>query len=94
MTTAFKDFLRQQAEKHQAEVEAAKGTVEEWRAAIDRSRFVSARSDPVRVVGRLSFPRGDRAFVRRAPILWRLADASPQYRNGDATGVEPDRAAP
>jgi len=46
------------------------------------------------VVGRLSFPRGGRAFVRRAPILWRLADASPQYRNGDATGVEPDRAAP
>jgi hypothetical protein len=36
MTTAFKDFLRQQAEKHQAEVMAGKATVEEWRTAIER----------------------------------------------------------
>jgi hypothetical protein len=36
MTTAFKDFLRQQAEKHQAEVIAGKATVEEWRTAIER----------------------------------------------------------
>jgi hypothetical protein len=36
MNTAFKDFLRQQAEKHQAEVSAGKATVDEWRAAIER----------------------------------------------------------
>jgi hypothetical protein len=36
MTTAFRDFLREQAEKHQAEASATKATVEEWRAAIDR----------------------------------------------------------
>ncbi|HEV3257147.1 MAG TPA: hypothetical protein VG013_09730 [Gemmataceae bacterium] len=36
MTTAFRDFLREQAEKHKAEVEAGKATVEEWRAAIER----------------------------------------------------------
>jgi hypothetical protein len=34
MTTAFREFLRQQAEKHQAEVSAGKATVDEWRAAI------------------------------------------------------------
>ena len=36
MTTAFKEFLRQQAEKHRAEVQAGKATVDEWRAAIER----------------------------------------------------------
>lgn len=36
MTTAFKDFLRQQAEKHQVEVRAGKATVDEWRAAVER----------------------------------------------------------
>jgi hypothetical protein len=36
MTTTFRDFLRQQAEKHQAEVRAGKATVDEWRAAIER----------------------------------------------------------
>ena len=36
MSTAFKDFLRQQAEKHEAEAQAGKATVDEWRAAIER----------------------------------------------------------
>ena len=43
MTTTFKDFLRQQAEKHQAEESAAKATVEEWRNAID-GLFVQIRA--------------------------------------------------
>src|SRR5262245_2831875 len=34
MSIAFRDFLRQQAEKHQAEVTAGKATVEEWQEAI------------------------------------------------------------
>jgi hypothetical protein len=36
MTTAFSEFLRQQAEKHQAEVRAGKATVDEWRIALER----------------------------------------------------------
>src|SRR5208337_2411613 len=36
MASTFTNFLRQQAEKHQAEVNAGKGTVDEWRAAIER----------------------------------------------------------
>jgi hypothetical protein len=36
MTTAFKEFLRQQAEKHQAEVTSGKATVDEWRSAIEQ----------------------------------------------------------
>jgi hypothetical protein len=36
MNTVFRDFLRQQAEKHQAEASAGKATVDEWRAAIER----------------------------------------------------------
>ncbi len=36
MTTAFRDFLRQQAEKHQAEAKANKALVDDWRAAVER----------------------------------------------------------
>jgi hypothetical protein len=36
MATTFKEFLRQQAEKHQAEAEAGKAMVNEWREAIRR----------------------------------------------------------
>ncbi|HKI38161.1 MAG TPA: hypothetical protein VKA46_40280 [Gemmataceae bacterium] len=36
MTTTFRDFLRQEAEKYQAEVRAGKATVDEWRAAVER----------------------------------------------------------
>ena len=36
MTTAFREFLHQQAGKHQAEANAGKATVDEWRAAIER----------------------------------------------------------
>jgi hypothetical protein len=50
MTTTFKNFLRQQAEKHQAEARAGKATVEEWRAAVERlfaqMRAWLAESDP------------------------------------------------
>jgi hypothetical protein len=36
MSTAFREFLQQQAKKHQAEAEAGKATVDEWRTAIER----------------------------------------------------------
>jgi hypothetical protein len=36
MATALKDFLRQHAEKHQAEETKAKAMVEEWRDALER----------------------------------------------------------
>jgi hypothetical protein len=36
MSTAFRDFLHHQAQKHQAEVTAGKATVEEWRTAIEQ----------------------------------------------------------
>src|SRR5258708_1596112 len=34
MTTSFTEFLRQEAEKHQAEVIAGEATVAEWREAV------------------------------------------------------------
>ena len=54
MTTAFKEFLRQQAEKHQAEARAGKATLDEWRAAIEQL-FAQVRawlkeSDPEGVI--------------------------------------------
>jgi len=36
MASTFKEFLRQQAEKHGAEAQARKAVVEEWRSAIER----------------------------------------------------------
>jgi hypothetical protein len=36
MSTMFKDFLQQQARKYQAEVDAGKATVDEWRTAVER----------------------------------------------------------
>ncbi len=36
MSTDLKDFLRQQAEKYQAEVLAGKADVEDWRTAVER----------------------------------------------------------
>jgi hypothetical protein len=36
MSTAFSEFLQQQAKKHQAEVIAGKATVEEWRTALEQ----------------------------------------------------------
>src|SRR5207244_2393519 len=36
MSTTFKDFLKQQADKHQAEATAGKEIVEEWRAAVEQ----------------------------------------------------------
>jgi hypothetical protein len=36
MSTDFRDFLRQQAEKYQAEIAAGKADVEDWRAAVER----------------------------------------------------------
>src|SRR5262245_53453532 len=35
MTTQFREFLKEQAEKHQAEIRAGKATVEEWRPAVE-----------------------------------------------------------
>jgi hypothetical protein len=54
MSTAFRDFLRQQAEKHQAEARAGKATVEEWRSAVERLfaqlRAWLKQSDPEGVI--------------------------------------------
>jgi len=54
MTTAFREFLRQQAEKHRAEVQAGKATVDEWRATIEqlftRLREWIRESDPESVI--------------------------------------------
>jgi hypothetical protein len=36
VTTTFREFLQQQAEKHQAEVQSGKAMVDEWRAAVQR----------------------------------------------------------
>jgi hypothetical protein len=36
MSTAFREFLQQLAQKHRAESEAGKATVEEWRTAIEQ----------------------------------------------------------
>jgi hypothetical protein len=36
MNTAFREFLRQKAEKHQAEVNSGKATIDDWRAAIQQ----------------------------------------------------------
>src|SRR5438045_2326071 len=36
MTTTFQDFLRQKAERYQAEVTTGRAAVDEWRAAIER----------------------------------------------------------
>ncbi|MFO0969811.1 MAG: hypothetical protein U0793_30005 [Gemmataceae bacterium] len=36
MSTTFKEFLQEQAQKHQAEMYAAKATVDEWQDAVDR----------------------------------------------------------
>jgi hypothetical protein len=54
MSTAFKEFLHQQAEKHQAEADAGKATIDEWRKAIE-SLFIQIRgwikeSDPKGVI--------------------------------------------
>jgi hypothetical protein len=54
MTTAFRDFLKQEAEKYQAEVRSGKATVDEWRATVERL-FVQLRawlreSDPAGVI--------------------------------------------
>jgi hypothetical protein len=35
MSTTFKDFLQEQAKKHQAETDAGKAVVDEWRTAIE-----------------------------------------------------------
>jgi hypothetical protein len=54
MTTVFSQFLRQQAEKFQAEARAGKDTVDEWRAAIEklfaRIRAWLAESDPDAII--------------------------------------------
>jgi hypothetical protein len=36
MTTAFRDFLRQEAKKHQGEATARKAIIDDWRVAIER----------------------------------------------------------
>jgi hypothetical protein len=36
MSTVFRDFLQQQAKRYQAEADAGRATIEEWRAAIER----------------------------------------------------------
>ena len=54
MSTTFKEFLRQQAEKQQAEATAAKAVVDEWRTSIEdlfnQIREWLKESDPEGVV--------------------------------------------
>jgi hypothetical protein len=54
MSTAFTEFLREQAAKQAAEAERGKGIVDEWRAAIerlfDRMRGWLAQSDPDHII--------------------------------------------
>jgi hypothetical protein len=54
MSTIFKEFLHQQAEKHQAEASVAKAEVDEWRAAIrrlyDQIRAWLKESDPEAII--------------------------------------------
>jgi hypothetical protein len=54
MSTTFKEFLQQQAEKHRAEAEAGKAVVDEWRNAVeqllDKIREWLKESDPNGVI--------------------------------------------
>jgi hypothetical protein len=54
MSTSFKDFLRERAEKYQAELRAGKAGVEEWRSAVERLfdqlRAWLTESDPERTI--------------------------------------------
>jgi hypothetical protein len=54
MSTAFREFLQEQAKKYQAEVQAGKATVEEWRGALERlfaqMRAWLQKSDPEGVI--------------------------------------------
>lgn len=36
MSTAFREFLQEQAEKHQAEASVSKATIDDWRTSIER----------------------------------------------------------
>jgi hypothetical protein len=56
MSTILKDFLHQRAAKYQAEARAAKGEIDEWRAAIEQL-FAQIRAwlkDGPAILGRLS----------------------------------------
>jgi hypothetical protein len=54
MSTAFTDFLREQAAQHDAEVQAGRATADEWRAAViqlfERIRSWLTQSDPNGVI--------------------------------------------
>jgi hypothetical protein len=106
MTTAFKDFLRQQAEKHRAEIVAGKATIEEWRAAIERL-FVQLRawlkeSDPEGVIEvdegqqEVSEPGLGRYRVPRLNlrILGKWIGIIPKARRTVGTAKPPQKSAP
>jgi hypothetical protein len=102
MSTTFKEFLQQQAKKHQAEAP----TIDEWRGAIDRlfnqirqwlkdsdpDRFIEVKENQEDItepgLGRYRVPRLDiRAFGKWIGII-------PKARKTVATAQPPQKSAP
>jgi hypothetical protein len=106
MSTAFTQFLREQAEKHEAEARAGKATVDEWRAAIERLftqiRAWLADSDPEGIIeikqGQhdASEPGLGRYRVPRLDLnaFGKWIGIIPKARNTVASARPPQRSAP
>jgi len=106
MNTAFTDFLREQATKHEAEAQAGKATVDEWRAAViqlfERIRSWLAQSDPNGVIQieESQHELTEKGLGRyRVPRLNLLAFGKwigiiPKARNTVASAQPPQRSAP
>jgi hypothetical protein len=106
MSTAFREFLLRQAEKHQAEVRAGQVSVEEWRQAVERlfaqMRAWLAESDPE---GNLQIKEGKREVTEpglgryEIPYLDLRAFGKwigiiPKARKTVGTAMPPQRSAP
>jgi hypothetical protein len=106
MTTTFKEFLRQQAEKHEAEAQSGKATVEEWRSAVEQL-FAHLRgwlreSDPT---GIIQIEEGHENLTERGLGRYRIPRLNlqafgkwigiiPKARHTVATAQPPQRTAP
>ena len=106
MSTTFTQFLREQAEKHEAEVRSGKATVDEWRAAIDQLvsqvRKWLAESD---AEGIIKIKARDPELVEegmgryRVPrldlhVFGKWIGIIPKARNTIASATPPPRSAP
>jgi hypothetical protein len=106
MASAFSEFLHQLAEKHQAEVEAGKATVDEWRGAIDelfaRMRAWLKESDPG---GLIEVEEGFQEITERGLGRYRVPRLNlrafgkwmgiiPKARNTVGTAKPPQKSAP